>query len=61
MATAPGQRRGSRSCRRGRAPRPVDRQDVDGTLFSATTKDSAAAGTITRLRDEGDTVTRGRR
>ena len=40
----------------------VDRQDVDGTLgFSATTKATApTAGTITRLRDEGDTVTRGR-
>jgi peptidoglycan hydrolase-like protein with peptidoglycan-binding domain len=40
----------------------VDRQDVDGTLgFSATTKATApAAGTITRLRDEGATVTRGR-
>lgn len=40
----------------------VDRQDVDGTLgFSDTTAVSApAAGTITRLRDEGDTVTRGR-
>ena len=40
----------------------VDRQDVDGTLgFSDTTKATApAAGTITRLRDEGDTVTRGR-
>ena len=40
----------------------VDRQNVDGTLgFSATTKATApAAGTITRLRGEGDTVTRGR-
>jgi peptidoglycan hydrolase-like protein with peptidoglycan-binding domain len=40
----------------------VDRQDVDGTLgFSDTTNAAAAAaGTITRLRDEGDTVTRGR-
>jgi peptidoglycan hydrolase-like protein with peptidoglycan-binding domain len=40
----------------------VDRQDVDGTLgFSDTTKATAsAAGTLTRLRDEGDTVTRGR-
>ena len=40
----------------------VDRQDIDGTLgFSDTTKATApAAGTITRLRDEGDTVTRGR-
>jgi len=40
----------------------VDRQDVDGTLgFSDTTKAAApAAGTITRLRDEGDIVTRGR-
>lgn len=40
----------------------VDRQDVDGTLgFSDTTKATApATGTITRLRDEGDTVTRGR-
>jgi hypothetical protein len=40
----------------------VDRQDVDGTLgFSDTTKVAApAAGTITRLRAEGDTVTRGR-
>jgi hypothetical protein len=40
----------------------VARQDVDGTLgFSDTTTVAApAAGTITRLRDEGDTVTRGR-
>jgi peptidoglycan hydrolase-like protein with peptidoglycan-binding domain len=40
----------------------VDRQDVDGTLgFSDPKKATApAAGTITRLRDEGDTVTRGR-
>ena len=40
----------------------VDRQDVDGTLgFSDTSTAAApAAGTITRLRDEGDTVTRGR-
>jgi multidrug efflux pump subunit AcrA (membrane-fusion protein) len=40
----------------------VAREDVDGTLgFSDTTTASApAAGTITRLRDEGDTVTRGR-
>ena len=40
----------------------VARQDVDGTLaFSGTTTAPApAAGTITRLRDEGDTVTRGR-
>jgi peptidoglycan hydrolase-like protein with peptidoglycan-binding domain len=40
----------------------VDRQDIDGTLgFSDTTTVAApAAGTITRLRDEGDTVTRGR-
>jgi peptidoglycan hydrolase-like protein with peptidoglycan-binding domain len=40
----------------------IDRQDVDGTLgFSDTTKATApAAGTITRLRGEGDTVTRGR-
>jgi peptidoglycan hydrolase-like protein with peptidoglycan-binding domain len=40
----------------------VDRQDVDGTLgFTATTSAIApAAGTITRLRDEGDVVTRGR-
>ena len=40
----------------------VDRQNVDGTLgFSATTRAAASAtGTITRLRDEGDTVTRGR-
>jgi putative peptidoglycan binding protein len=40
----------------------VDRQDVDGTLgFSAATSVAApAAGTITRLRAEGDTVTRGR-
>ena len=40
----------------------VDRQDVDGTLgFSDTSNATApAAGTITRLRDEGDTVTRGR-
>lgn len=40
----------------------VDRQDVDGTLgFSATTTVAApTAGTITRMRAEGDTVTRGR-
>jgi hypothetical protein len=40
----------------------VARQDVDGTLgFSDTTTVAApAAGTITRLRAEGDTVTRGR-
>jgi peptidoglycan hydrolase-like protein with peptidoglycan-binding domain len=40
----------------------IARQDVDGTLgFSGTSAVAApAAGTITRLRDEGDTVTRGR-
>jgi hypothetical protein len=40
----------------------VAREDVDGTLgFSDTTTAAApAAGTITRLRAEGDTVTRGR-
>jgi peptidoglycan hydrolase-like protein with peptidoglycan-binding domain len=40
----------------------IAREDVDGTLgFSDTTTVAAsAAGTITRLRDEGDTVTRGR-
>jgi peptidoglycan hydrolase-like protein with peptidoglycan-binding domain len=40
----------------------VAREDVDGTLgFSDTTTVAApAAGTITRLRAEGDTVTRGR-
>ncbi len=40
----------------------VDRQDVDGTLgFSQSESVTAPAnGTITRLRDEGDTVTRGR-
>jgi peptidoglycan hydrolase-like protein with peptidoglycan-binding domain len=40
----------------------VAREDVDGTLgFSDTSTVAApAAGTITRLRDEGDTVTRGR-
>jgi peptidoglycan hydrolase-like protein with peptidoglycan-binding domain len=40
----------------------IDRQDVDGTLgFSGSSTASApAAGIITRLRDEGDTVTRGR-
>ena len=40
----------------------VAREDVDGTLgFAGTTKANApAAGTITRLRDEGDTVRRGR-
>jgi peptidoglycan hydrolase-like protein with peptidoglycan-binding domain len=40
----------------------VAREDVDGTLgFSTTTTATApAAGTLTRLRDEGDTVTRGR-
>jgi peptidoglycan hydrolase-like protein with peptidoglycan-binding domain len=39
----------------------VDRQDVDGTLGYATTQVVAApaAGTITRLRDEGTTVRRG--
>jgi peptidoglycan hydrolase-like protein with peptidoglycan-binding domain len=37
-------------------------EDIDGTLgFSgASTAAAPAAGTITRLRDEGDTVTRGR-
>ena len=40
----------------------VDREDVDGTLGFADARRLAApaAGTITRLRDEGDTVTRGR-
>jgi peptidoglycan hydrolase-like protein with peptidoglycan-binding domain len=40
----------------------IAREDVDGTLgFSDTTTVAApAAGTLTRLRDEGDTVTRGR-
>jgi peptidoglycan hydrolase-like protein with peptidoglycan-binding domain len=40
----------------------IAREDVDGTLgFSGTTTVAAsAAGTITRLRDEGDTVSRGR-
>jgi peptidoglycan hydrolase-like protein with peptidoglycan-binding domain len=40
----------------------IAREDVDGTLgFSDTTAVAAsAAGTLTRLRDEGDTVTRGR-
>jgi peptidoglycan hydrolase-like protein with peptidoglycan-binding domain len=40
----------------------VAREDVDGTLgFSDTAKVAAsAAGTLTRLRAEGDTVTRGR-
>jgi peptidoglycan hydrolase-like protein with peptidoglycan-binding domain len=40
----------------------IAREDVDGTLgFSDTTTAPApAAGTLTRLRDEGDTVTRGR-
>jgi peptidoglycan hydrolase-like protein with peptidoglycan-binding domain len=40
----------------------VAREDVDGTLGFADTTTAAApaAGTITRLRDEGDTVTRGR-
>jgi peptidoglycan hydrolase-like protein with peptidoglycan-binding domain len=40
----------------------IAREDVDGTLgFSGTTAVAApAAGTLTRLRDEGDTVTRGR-
>jgi peptidoglycan hydrolase-like protein with peptidoglycan-binding domain len=40
----------------------IARQDVDGALgFSATTTAAApAAGTVTRLRDEGDTVRRGR-
>lgn len=39
----------------------VDRQDVDGTLGFATTEvaTAPAAGTITRLRDEGTTVRRG--
>jgi peptidoglycan hydrolase-like protein with peptidoglycan-binding domain len=39
----------------------VDRQDVDGTLGYATTLTATApaAGTITRLRDEGGTVRRG--
>ncbi|HWI73581.1 MAG TPA: peptidoglycan-binding protein [Baekduia sp.] len=39
----------------------VDRQDVDGTLGYATTliASAPAAGTITRLRDEGTTVRRG--
>jgi multidrug efflux pump subunit AcrA (membrane-fusion protein) len=40
----------------------IAREDVDGTLgFSDTTTAAApAAGTLTRLRDEGDAVTRGR-
>jgi hypothetical protein len=40
----------------------VATQDVDGTLgFSgSSTAPAPAAGTLTRLRDEGDTVTRGR-
>jgi peptidoglycan hydrolase-like protein with peptidoglycan-binding domain len=40
----------------------VDRQDVDGTLGYAGSRTVAApsAGTITRLRAEGDTVRRGR-
>jgi Putative peptidoglycan binding domain len=40
----------------------IAREDVDGTLgFSDTTTVAApAAGTLTRLRDEGDAVTRGR-
>jgi peptidoglycan hydrolase-like protein with peptidoglycan-binding domain len=40
----------------------IARQAVDATLgFSATTTAAApGAGTITRLRDEGDTITRGR-
>jgi multidrug efflux pump subunit AcrA (membrane-fusion protein) len=40
----------------------VATQDVDGTLgFSgSSTAPASAAGTLTRLRDEGDTVTRGR-
>jgi Putative peptidoglycan binding domain len=40
----------------------IAREDVDGTLgFSDTAAAAApAAGTLTRLRDEGDTVTRGR-
>jgi peptidoglycan hydrolase-like protein with peptidoglycan-binding domain len=40
----------------------ISREDVDGTLgFSDTTTIAAStAGTITRLRGEGDTVTRGR-
>jgi peptidoglycan hydrolase-like protein with peptidoglycan-binding domain len=39
----------------------IDRQDVDGTLGFASTQVVAApaAGTITRLRDEGTTVRRG--
>jgi peptidoglycan hydrolase-like protein with peptidoglycan-binding domain len=40
----------------------VARQDVDATLgfSSAGTVAAAASGTLTRLRDEGDVVTRGR-
>jgi peptidoglycan hydrolase-like protein with peptidoglycan-binding domain len=40
----------------------IAREDVDGSLgFSGTSAATApAAGTITRLRDEGDVVTRGR-
>ena len=40
----------------------IAREDVDGTLgfVAAATVPAPAAGTITRLRDEGDTVTRGR-
>ena len=40
----------------------IAREDVDGTLgfAAAATVPARAAGTITRLRDEGDTVTRGR-
>ena len=40
----------------------IAREDVDGTLgfAAAATVPAPAAGTITRLRDEGDTVTRGR-
>jgi peptidoglycan hydrolase-like protein with peptidoglycan-binding domain len=40
----------------------IAREDVDGSLgFSGTSAAAApAAGTITRLRDEGDVVTRGR-
>jgi peptidoglycan hydrolase-like protein with peptidoglycan-binding domain len=40
----------------------IAREDVDGTLGFADTSTAAApaAGTLTRLRDEGDTVRRGR-